>query len=315
MNIDFLEEKTPSGNLLKIFLKKWQFLAFDKKGRSIYIDTMQTSPLHRIPLLVFVGRNFQVSREYNREYSLLKVRKGVMIVPYQDLQDRKTKYIFIFTDKRLDLMPVRIKSVPGVVDMVKEIETTLNPEYIIVDRSVTPNDIIVLKNRYKIQDVIHLEQANNYSINESARYIRKEDSYNLNVMSTNPVFLAGVHLRSMDLSKVNQLLLDFDLTALETEFILSFIKKKIETADESLLAKRNRPMLESLMTSFSFYLDLLQRNHDEIEAFINAIKDRSRLAPFRTLVRKVKSMHPGKQEQELYFQYEKLILEKQDSLK
>ena len=312
--MDFVEEKTPSGNLLKIFLQKWQFLVFDKKGSSIYIDREGTSPLHRIPLMVFIGRNFQVKRDYSREYSLVKVRKGVMIIPYQDLQDRKTKYIFIFTDKRLDLMPVRIISVPGVADMVKEIDVSMNPEYIIVDRSVTLNDIVVIKNRYKINDVIHLEQANNYSINEGVKYIQREESYNLNVMSNNPVYLAGIHLKSMDLSSVNQLLLDFDLTALETEFILSFIDKKIKAADESLLSVRNRPMLQNLKTSFTFYLDLLQQKHEEIEAFINAIDERKNLASFRTLVRKVKSMHPGKQEQDLYFQYEKLIIEKQESL-
>jgi len=312
--MDFVEEKTPSGNLLKIFLQKWQFLVFDKKGSSIYIDREGTSPLHRIPLMVFIGRNFQVKHDYNREYSLVKVRKGVMIIPYLDLQDRKTKYIFIFTDKRLDLMPVRIMSVPGVADMVKEIDVSMNPEYIIVDRSVTLNDIVVIKNRYKINDVIHLEQANNYSINEGVKYIQREESYNLNVMSNNPVYLAGIHLKSMDLSSVNQLLLDFDLTALETEFILSFIDKKIKAADESLLSVRNRPMLQNLKTSFTFYLDLLQQKHEEIEAFINAIDERKNLASFRTLVRKVKSMHPGKQEQDLYFQYEKLIIEKQESL-
>ena len=33
--MNFVEEKTPSGKVIKILLDKWQFMAFDRKGKSI----------------------------------------------------------------------------------------------------------------------------------------------------------------------------------------------------------------------------------------------------------------------------------------
>ena len=48
---------------------------------------------------------------------------------------------------------------------------------------------------------------------------------------------------------------------------------------------------------------------------VGAQKDPRDLAPFNTLVSKVKSIYPGKEEQLLYIEYENLILEKQEELK
>ena len=45
----------------------------------------------------------------------------------------------------------------------------------------------------------------------------REKLLNLNMMSNNAVFLSRIHMRNMELSKINQLLLDFELTALDTE--------------------------------------------------------------------------------------------------
>jgi len=47
---------------------------------------------------------------------------------------------------------------------------------------------------------------------------------------------------------------------------------------------------------------------------INSRSDVKMLAPFRTLVSKVKSLYPGKEDQLLYTDYENLLMERREEL-
>lgn len=313
--MNFIEEKTPKGYLLKIFFDTWQFLAFDKKGKSIYADAEGRSLLHTVPVIIFIGMNFDIIRDFGREYLLLKIRGGSIIVPYLDLHDNKTKYFFLSTGKELDVIPVRIMIVKDVAQMVREIDLAIRPDYIAVDDGVTPNDVIIIKNRYKVDEIVYVELANNYFLAERLMIPDVDRVINLNMMSSNPVFLARIHLRTMELSKINQLLLDFEITALDTEYILNFIKTLLETGDQDPAVQKNRPVLDDLLHSFKFYHGLLQKDEKTVREMIESINDIKKLTPFRTLVSKVKSMYPGSEEQKLYTEYENFVYDKLEELK
>ncbi len=229
------------------------------------------------------------------------------MLPYEELPERETKYHFIETGMQLDAVPVRILTVRSVPVMMREVDAKIMPDYVVVDRSINENDVYIIRNRYKVDNIIHphLEESDETSGTDEDR----EKTVNLNMMSTNPVFLAGIHLRAMDLSKINQLLLDFDLTALDTEYILFYIDSYLHNeSDESI--KSHRPMLHELYNSYLFYLHLLQRNDEKIREMINSQTDLKKLAPFRTLVSKVKSIYPNREEQLLYTEYENIVMEK-----
>ena len=313
--MNFIEEKTPKGYLLKIFFEKWQFLAFDKRGKSIYADAEGRSLLHTVPVIIFIGTNFDIMRDFGREYSLLKIRNGSIIVPYLDLHDNKTKYFFLPTAKELDVLPVRMMIVKDVAQMVREIDIAIRPDYIAVDDGVTPNDVIIIKNRYKVEDIVYVELANNYFLAERLMIPDVDRVINLNMMSSNPVFLARIHLRNMDLAKINQLLLDFEITALDTEYILNFIITLLETGENDPNIQKNRPMLEDLLHSFKFYHGLLKKDETMVRDMIGSISDVKKLTPYRTLVSKVKSMFPGSEEQKLYTEYENIVYDKLEELK
>jgi hypothetical protein len=132
-------------------------------------------------------------------------------------------------------------------------------------------------------------------------------------MSSNPVFLSQIHLKSMDLSKINQLLLDFDLSALDTECILHFINSSLRREDDESV-KANRAMLQDLAGYFQFYLNLLLRSDDSIRVMITAQTDGRKLAPFRTLISKGKSIFPHRDEQMLYTEYENIVHERREEL-
>ncbi len=313
--MNFIEEKTPKGYLLKIFFDKWQFLAFDRRGKSLYADKEGKSLLHRVPVIIFVGASFDIKREYDKEYVLLKIRDGSIVVPYTDLRDGKIKYFFLNTDKEMDAIPVRMMHAKDVVEMVREVDINVQPDIVAVDDAVTPNDVIIIRNRYKVDEIIYVELANNYFLSERLQIPESDRVMNINMMSSNPVFLVRIHLRNMDLSKINQLLLDFEITALDTEYILSFIQDALDNAEGDAAIQKNKPMLLDLLNSFKFYHSLLQKDETVIKVMIDSTTDVKKLTPYRTLVSKVKAMFPGAEEQKLYTVYENILYDKLEELK
>ena len=306
--MDFVEERTPAGFSLKILLNKWQFMAFDRKGKPVYSDQESGNLLHPVPLIIFAGEKFDVHRNFEKEYFLLKVRKGSMILPYVRRTDRTTGYVFIPTDIKLDIMPVRIMLVRNVVQMVREIDISYRPDFVIADEGINANDVIIISNRYKAQNIIYaMDEPRKPAIDDN---LDRFD--NLNMLSRNPVFLARIHLRSMELSKVNQLLLDFDFTELETEYVAASIR---ETIEKERTANRNTDRLRDLMESFTFYLYLLQKNGEKVKEFINAARDGKTITAMRTMISKAKSNFPGRDDQIIFTDYENMIMDRIDELK
>ena len=312
--MDFIEEKTPNGFMIKILFNKWQFLAFDKKGKPIYTDQDGRSLVHKVPIILFVGSTMQKVRDFDKEYSMLKIRNGSMVVPYIDTRTNEKKYFFLSIDKSLDMIPVRMICVGSIVQLIREIDMSLNPDYVIVDDNITTHDIVIIKGRYKVDDVIYIELVNNQFLNERMNITIDDKEINLNTLSTNPVYLAQIHIKNMDLAKLNQLLLDFEIPAIDIEFIVNFLESMINNENEDFLITQNRRTLEDLRDSFMFYLNLLQKNDSVIREMIDSRKNIKSLPPFTTLVSKAKSLYPDKSDQLLYTEYENLIMDRREEL-
>lgn len=323
--MDFIEQATPRGITLKVFPKKWNYLAFDQKGKSIYADAAGLKVLHRVPLLVFVGENFIVKNTAGTEMSFLKATRGQIVIPYVDTAtDRRQRFIFIPAESGIDLIPVRLKGLRDISMLVREIETGTKPDHIVVSGSVTRNDIIIIKNRLAGAHIIlaggksedgdtpREESEINSFGDQRATEVAKD--VNINMMSNNPVFLARVHLREMDISKVNQLILDFDLSPIEAEYILSFITTMLSKRETEEDIRKNAPKLEGIQGSLQFYIHLLGKNEAEVRTMIEGMNDSGMLASFFTLIAKVKLLYPGTDDQLLFTEFENLLYEKKSSL-
>lgn len=319
--MDDIEEKSPRGITFKVLTKKWNFLVFDQKGASIYSDDAGLKVLHRVRLVAFVGGNFQVKNTASQELSFLKVIKNKVVIPYVDLADSARKYIFIDADGRLDMLPVRLKALGTIAQLVREIDSGTNPDYIVVDKNITKNDIIIIKNRLADAHIIlagaekpEAEPGGEaHGIDDSTAERRATDvlkEVNINMMSNNPVFLARVHLREMNLSKMNQLILDFDLTAHDAEYIKSFVTTMLGKADADQEIRKNKQRLETIRDSLQFFIHLTNKDDAQIRQMIASLHDNSMLASYSTLMAKAKLLHPGTDDQLLFTDYENLLWEK-----
>lgn len=311
--MEFAEEKTPSGMTLKIMYKKGMFLLFNESGESIYADFDGRSLLHKTPKIVFIGTSFSVERDYDREYTLLKISEGRIILPYRDMIEKKRKYIFLETDIKTDMIPSEIKMVSGYSSMLRDIPADMGIDYIVTDSTINETEVAVITSRYKPGKMI-INPAASPAQDSGAKQSKELEYTNINTMSDNPVFLALMHLKRMSLSNLNQLLLDFDISALDIQYILYFIDDILENRKNESDVQKNMHMLNDLKNAFTFYLALIQRDEATVKEKINSETDHKKLSPYQTLVSKVRSMNPGRDDQLLFTEYENLVLERKEEI-
>lgn len=320
-----IEEKTPKGISIKVMIDKWKFLAFDKRGGSIYADSANTMVLHHVPFIVFVGTEFIIPENIRTEVTFLKNVKGKIIIPYSYTYEHNRRYVFIPAISEIDIIPAKIKRMDSIADLVRDVEKGVQPDYIIVDKGVTRGDIIVIKNRFPSSDVVLADtvkghqytngsnDADSIPSDKRAADILKE--VNLNMMSDNPVFLARIHLRELALSKTNQLLLDFDLSADEAEYILSFIETMVKRAPEKKELMDNIAKIHALREAFNFYIKLMQKDDAAVRDIIEKIDNPGEIVSCNTLIAKIKPQLPEKSDQLMLTEYENILYEKAETLR
>ena len=312
--MNFIEEKTPAGYNLKILLNKSKFLVFNNRGESFASDNEGRSLLHKIPTAVFVGSVFIVEQDYSKNYSLVKVRDEKILLPYRNITEKKRKLLFIDYKTFLDLIPIKIFVVKNYSSMLKNISSDTEIDFLVIDESLTEVEISVIASRYKPGKIIQAftekyEESEFIPDDKTAGYI------SINTMSDNPVFLASYHLKNMALSNLNQLLLDFDLSALGTQFILHFINNVLVNKKSDSDVIKNRPMIIDLKNAYEFYLALINKDDNSIKEKVESETDYRKLSPYKTLISKIRSVSLGKEEQLLYTEFENIVFEKEEKLK
>lgn len=323
--MDYIEEKTPKGITIKVILPKWKFIAFDRKGKSIYTDEHNVHLLHKVPIIVFIGEDFHVRNNYSKEISFLKVRKDNLIIPYKYKSTDNQEFIFTPYTEATDLLPVRLMNADNLQYFIKDFSSTANqPDFVIIDNSITKNDIIVIKNRCQLSRILLADNKKKKGASlESEKLVNPDptkrasdltEDIDINMISQNPVFLARIHLRKLDLNRVKQLLLDFNLSDIEIRYITSFLNTMLKRAETSEDLRKEKSNLESLQESFSFYLHLIKRNEVEILQTIKGAKNDKELNYYNTLLAKMKLLFPRTDDQLSFTTYENLILEIKEKL-
>ncbi|MCL1833746.1 MAG: hypothetical protein FWG49_04510 [Leptospirales bacterium] len=312
--MNFTEEKTPAGFNLKILLDKSKFLVFNNRGESFSSDSEGRSLLHKLPTAVFVGHVFLVERDYSKDYSLVRVKDEKIILPYRNVTEKKRKLLFIDYKTPIDLIPIKIIVIKSYSYMLRDIPSDTEIDFLIIDESLSEVEVSVITSRYKPDRVIEAFTERNKET-EFVKDDKTSGFISINTMSDNPVFLASYHLRNMALSNLNQLLLDFEISALDTQFIIHFINDILENKKDDSEVIKNRAMLLDLKNAYEFYLALMLKDDNLIKDMIETETDHRKLSPYRTLISKIRSMSPEKEEQLIYTEFENLVFEKEEKLK
>ncbi|MEJ5362270.1 MAG: hypothetical protein WHV26_09435 [Spirochaetota bacterium] len=306
MSIPIVEEKTPKGYTLKINIAKKQYIAFNPKGEIIYSDDNKTKPFHIMKTIVFIGLKSD-AKTRNHPYQLLKIQNNNVIVPY-DAGDTKRQYLFLPFDTLLDTVPCITEFFDDIASFVSFVKKSNPPDYIIVNSTFSNNDITFISS---LSSSSHIEKVNTTSavtIDDTKRATDQMNNVDINLLSQNPVFLARIHLRNLDLVRVKQIILDMDITESDAQYIIAFLSTMIKNSDKEEL-KKHVEKLKELKRTYEFYFYLITHNDEKIQEFITQAS-KNDLVTFQTLIQKAKLLFPTKEESLRFVEYENLIWEK-----
>ncbi len=325
--MDYIEEKTPSGITIKVIFKSWEYTAFNRNGSVIHSNETGGNVLHKVPVIAFFGRFLSPVVNIDSELIFYKIIKNEIIIPYVESVHNKRKYLFLKSNESLDLIPVRVIKINSIYNLVHGIESGILFNYLVLDKSISQNEMVIIKNRCPSAEIIQTgitEDMEEYlswdEKNESNEKTSKETpedvepEKNLNIMSNNPVFLAKIHLKKLALANVNQILLDFDISSLEAEYMLRFIETMLADKEHNKEIEKASPKLEAQADAFRFYINLLNKNDREVRSMIEGIDSSNKVSAYGTLLAKVKLLFSRQEDILLLTEYENLLFEMKDKI-
>ncbi|MDF3820332.1 hypothetical protein P3G55_10495 [Leptospira sp. 96542] len=270
------ERKTPGGFLVKVRLSKLTYVVFTEAGPEVPKGAKNNSIVVNVPKVGFFGDDFDVSHFHLGELSFVNVKAGKMVIPYQHGFSNEIKTIYLGTGSQSDVLPVVIYHYKNKENLMESWEKGEQAQFLVVDEEIPRSDMVSFKIRYPSMNILVIKKRINTSAESQAPKgndgkdkgvvdydkVRATDvakNQNLNTYSENPVFLARIHLRSMELDKVKQLLLDFHLSSEDVTFIRTFLdvmirnelqKPELDVAKNQLIAMNEAFRLAVLILEF-----------------------------------------------------------------
>lgn len=307
MSTPIVEEKTPKGYTLKINIAKKQYIAFNPKGEIIYSDDNKTKPFHTMKTIVFIGLESNTLTK-NHPYQLLKIQNNALIISY-NAGEGKRQYLFFPSDTLLDMVPCITEFFNDTASFVSYVKKGNVPDYIIVNSTFSNNDITFISSISPSSRLEIVNATSAVTIDDTKRAIDQMNNVDINLLSQNPVFLARIHLRNLDLVRVKQIILDMDITESDAQYIIAFLSTMIKNSDKEELQKYVEKLKE-LKKTYEFYFHLITHNDEKIQEFITQAS-KNDLITFQTLIQKAKLLFPTKETSLRFVEYENLIWEKQ----
>lgn len=299
------ERKTPGGYLVKVRMSKMTYVVFTDQGPEIPRGAKNKSIVVPVPKVAFLGPDFNLSHFRLGELSFVNVKQGKLVIPYQYGTSNEIKTIFVATGSSSDVLPVVIHHFSRKEDLIAECDRTEIFHHLVVDEDIPRTDMVSLKIRYPSMNILVIKKKIAATSAQAApepdakdekivdyNKVRATDvisNANLNQYSQNPVFLARIHLRNMELDKVKQLLLDFKLNTQDVTFVRTFLDVMIRNENEKEELRANRDKLIALSEAFRLSILILGLNVAEFEAELDRGFSRDIASMIYTLLSKEQS--------------------------
>lgn len=280
------ERKTPGGFLVKVRLAKMTYVVFTQKGPEVPRGSKNNSIVVAVPRIVFLGSEFNLAHFRLGEVSFVNVKQGKLVIPYQHSNTgNEVRTIFLNSGSDCDVLPVVVYHFQNNEDLIRSRDQGVEMHHLVLDESYPRQDLITLKIRFPALNMlivrkkiaVHKDAGGESGAEGSkgkesgivdfnkVRAADIMDSGNLNIHSGNPVFLARIHLRRMDLEKVKQLLLDFQLKPEEVSFIRTFFSVMIRNEFDKEELKQAKQKLLNLDEGFRLAELILEMKVSEFE--------------------------------------------------
>lgn len=181
---------------------------------------------HPVPEVVFVGSLLR--GQVTSGPVLFAVKKGRVLIPYGGMKNGEPNRLGLPCPPDVDQFPavlVRLDSVREVLSL----PPSAGKRFIVVDDSVPRIDLITLKVKQPQAQVL-VVHAPESAAPADHRKVRAADLVQAgqgDELQQNPVFMARVHLRNLELPMVRDLLVEFEMSSEEIQFVRTFLQLMI----------------------------------------------------------------------------------------
>lgn len=202
---------------------------------------------HPLPEVIFVGDLLGASHSTAApEPVLFPVKKGRLLIPYGGLAGGESSRLGLPCPPDVDQFPAVVRGVSSVRDLLAGPPSPTKMRFIVVDDSVPRIDLITLKVKQAQAQVLVVHAPEAAVVGKpDHRKVRASDLLSTGQgdeeLQQNPVFMARVHLRNLELPRVRDLLVEFEMSGEEVQFIRTFLQLMIrnDRGLEDLKAARN----------------------------------------------------------------------------
>lgn len=324
-----IEHKSPNGYTIKVRGYNHSFIIFKPDGNPERLDTKDPNRIiNHLKTVVFIGPQFSLRESYSG-IAFFPVKKGRIVVPYYHSQLQSEKAILIHTPSTSDLYPLITEKIANLDELYHNLRAGHIPHYVVLDESVSRQELISLKQRLpsaylftiKMHDSsnkLHKsgkttptrQQLLGEKLDQSkvrATDLLEEDKKNVDIYSDNPVFMARVFLRNLELGKIKSLLLEKPITIQENMYIQTFLDTMITNEYDKKELADSKGELVRLKKYFELQMVILQEEYDALETMITEETDKNDLTFYSYSLKRYKEGAQDRDKQIKFWELEGAI--------
>lgn len=239
-----------------------------KEGRLEIPQGGNKDGIQPVPGAAFVGKGFAPVVDGT---VLVPNRSFKLYVPYS-LDGSARRSMALPSQSYSDQLPAHVGVWPSVDSFLGSTAAEVNKwSHIIVDSSVDRLQMVSLKVKRPSAKILimHGDEKQPEQPSEKVRATDIVSQSGSDGYSQNPVFMARLYLRQLDISRMKQMPLEFDLTQEDVQFIRTFLSIMIRNESNKPDLAKEKPALENLDEFFSLVYAIIghdwQRVDDALE--------------------------------------------------
>jgi len=325
-----IEEKSPLGFHIKVRQHRNSFIIFKPDGNPERLNLANPNEIiNPLKTIAFIGSGFDIRSHY-LGLAFLPVKNSRILIPYKHRRMNQEKAILIHTPSQSDLLPMRVEIIPDAVELMQLLKTGKIIHYLVVDDELPRPSVLQIKERMAKVYLFVIKISAFSTSKEPGKKLQGEkfdddrvratdliDSGNekIELLSQNPVFLARIFLRNLELAKVKSLFLEKSMKKEDTDFIKTFLEIMIRNDQKKPELQKAKKELEMLTSYVEMLSLMIEKRLEEVSEVILRENNRDKIIFYDYLIKRYKNESQIREEQIKFWELEAIVKTRLDEIK
>lgn len=319
-----IEETSKKGFHIKVRPARSSFIIFKPDGNPERLNLSNPNEIiNPLKTVVFIGSGFRLRSVY-QGLSFLPVVRNRILIPYRHEKLTKEKVIFIHTTSNADIFPLNVDHLETVEQLLNQLKGGKPVQYLVVDDQLPRTDILLIKQKLpkvylfvikvslfvknqnlKVKQSLLGEKIDNSRVR--AVDLMQHGDKQIEFLSDNPVFLARVFLRNLELQKIRSLLLEKDIEIKDLDYIRTFLEIMIKNEHQKPELAKVKEELELLKKYILIQEQFLSKDLELVSESIQKETDKEVINFYNFLIKKDKESAESREEKISYWELEAVV--------